>query len=443
MTTMPQAPARAKGKRLLLLAAALLLAGAAAGGYFMRRTRPPAIPTVPTEGLDAEVAAAIAEARAGVEAHPRSASAWGHLGLVLFAQDMYVPCAPVFAEAERLDPKDPRWPYFRGLAVILNKPEEGLALLRHAAGLAPDDLTLRLRLAEEALKLDRVDEADALFRELLAEHPNNPRVLLGLGQVLSRRGRWREALAPLRAAAGHPTARRSARVALAEAYQRLGETEAAAAEQKRAAETPKDLAWPDTFLAEARALRTGLQPRVDLALDLAAGGQTKEALDLASQVLQDHPDSDEAHLTMGKVLIRLNRYDEAERELRQALRLGPQLVEGHFLLAGVLMLRKDYPAAEAGFRRAVKLKPSYGLAHQHLGECLLKEGKRAEALQAFRDAVRTRPDLAAAHLELGAMLLEDGRAGEAVAHLESAARLDGKNERARRLLEQARAKKGP
>jgi tetratricopeptide (TPR) repeat protein len=91
----------------------------------------------------------------------------------------------------------------------------------------------------------------------------------------------------------------------------------------------------------------------------------------------------------------------------------------------------------------VALKPSYGLAHQRLGECLLKLGKRAEALPAFRDAVRTRPDLAAAHLELGALLLEDGRAREAVAHLDCAARLDGKNERARRLLEQARAKAGP
>jgi tetratricopeptide (TPR) repeat protein len=449
VTTTPQVPARAKGKRLLLLLlAAALLVGAAAGGYFAWRPRKPALPPIPAEGLDAEVAAAVAEARAGVEARPKSAAAWGHLGMVLFAQDMYVPCVPVLAEAQRLGPDNPRWPYFRGLALILEKPEEGLALLRRAAdlapeGLTPEGLTLHLRLAEESLKLDRTDEADALFRGLLVKHPNNPRALLGLGQVLVRRGRWQEALAPLKAAAEDQTARRSARVALAEAYLRLGETEEAAAEQKRAADTPNDLPWPDAFLAEARALRTGLQPRVDLALDLGARGQLREALTLAYEVLRDHPNSDEAHLTVAKLLIRAARYDEAEGELRQAIRLGPQLVEGHFLLAGVRMLRQDYPAAEAGFRRAVALKPAYGLAHHRLGECLLKQGKRAEALRAFRDAVRTRPDLAAAHLELGALLLEDGQVGEAVTHLDSAVRLDGKNERARRLLEQARAKKGP
>jgi tetratricopeptide (TPR) repeat protein len=444
VTTAPQAAAPAKGKRLLLLlAAVLLLAGAAAGGYFAWRPRPPAVPAVPTEGLDAEVAAAINEARADVAARPKSAAAWGHLGLVLFAQEMYVPCVAPLAEAERLDPRDARWPYFRGLALVLHEPDEGIALLERAAKLAPDDLSVRLRLAEEYLKRDRTDEADALFRALLAEHPNNPRALLGHGQLLSRRGRWREAVVPLTEAAGHPTARRSARVALAEAYLRLGDGKAAEAERKRAAETPDELAWPDTFLAEARALQTGLQPRINLALDFATKGQIGEAAALAERVLRDHPGSDEAHLAMAKVLIQAGHFGGAENELRQALRLGPDLVEGHFLLAGVLTLRKDYPGAEREWRRTVALRPAYGLAHYHLGDCLLKQGKKPEALDAARAAVRCRPDLAVAQAQLGALLLEGGHVEEAVAHLDAAVRLDGQNEKARGLLEQARAKKGP
>ena len=148
MTDAPPTAAPAKGKRrLLLLCVALLLAAAAAGGYFAWRPRPPAVPAVPTEGLDPEVAAAIDEARAAVVARPRSAAAWGHLGLVLFAQDMYVPCVAPLAEAERLDAKDPRWPYFRGLALILQQPDEGIVLLERAAQLAPRDLSVRLELA--------------------------------------------------------------------------------------------------------------------------------------------------------------------------------------------------------------------------------------------------------------------------------------------------------
>jgi tetratricopeptide (TPR) repeat protein len=104
----------------------------------------------------------------------------------------------------------------------------------------------------------------------------------------------------------------------------------------------------------------------------------------------------------------------------------------------VHLVRKDYEAAEAGYRCALALKPAHGLAHYNLGDCRLKQGNRAGAIEAFRDAVRYRPDLAAAHLELGALLLQDGKVEEAISHLEQAVRLDGKNDRSRTLLEQAK-----
>ncbi len=427
-------------RRLLVLPVVLLLAGGGVGGWFAWRERDSAVPVIPTAGLDAEVAAAIEQARAGVQARPRSAAAWGRLGLVLFAQDMYADCTGPLAKAERLDPRDPRWPYFRGLAVILHLPGEGIALLERTAAMTPGNFSVRLRLAEEYLKLQRLDEADSLFRDLLDERPNDPRALLGHGQILGQRGRWAEAVAPLRAAAEHPTARHSARVALAEAYLRLGDAAAAEAERKRAAEAPADAAWPDEFLAEAQALRTGLQPRIDQAFALRDRGQPEEAIALVTQVLRDHPDSEEAHLTMARLLIPRGRLEEAAQELRRAIGLNPNLVDGHFLLAGIHLLRQEYQAAETGYRRTLALKPAYGLAHYNLGECRRQQGDRAGAIAAFRDAVRYRPDLAAAHLELGALLLQDGKTEEAASHLDQAIRLDGKNDRARTLLEQARGK---
>src|SRR5207302_6059797 len=105
-----------------------------------------------------------------------------------------------------------------------------------------------------------------------------PRVLLGRGQILLRRGRWQEALAPLQTAAAHPTAQRTAQVALAEAYARLGRDADAAAQSRRAAETHADIAWTDPLIEEVRALRTGLQPRIDQALFLSNNGQIDAAL---------------------------------------------------------------------------------------------------------------------------------------------------------------------
>src|SRR5207302_2592207 len=101
----------------------LLLAGGAAGGYMLLRPAPPPVPILATDGLDAEVAAAIVQARAEVEAQPWSAAAWGRLGMVLFAQDLYRACSAVLAEAEQLDPRDARWPYLRGLALLRTEPD--------------------------------------------------------------------------------------------------------------------------------------------------------------------------------------------------------------------------------------------------------------------------------------------------------------------------------
>jgi tetratricopeptide (TPR) repeat protein len=424
-----------------VLLALLLVIAAVAAYWFGWRT--PAVPAIPADGLDAEVATAIAGARADVLARPRSAAAWGGLGMVLFAQNLYAESLAFLAEAQRLDPADARWPYLRGLALIHTEPNDGIRWLEHAASLPPPDFAVRLRLAEEYLKLQRIDEADEHFAELLARHPDNPRVLLGRGQVLAWRGRWQEALAPLHAAADHPTARRSAPVALAEVYGRLGNVVAAEDQRRRAEDAGPEVLWPDLILTEVRALRTGLQPRIDETVALLGEGRIADAQALIQHVLRDHPKSDEAHLTLAKVLIHAQRFDDAAAELRRAIDLNPKLVEGHFLLGGTQMVRKDYTAAEASYLRAAQLKPSYGVAHYNVGDCRLKLGKQSAAIDAFRDAVRSRPDLAVAHVELGALLLQDGRFDEAIAHLEQAVHLDARNDRARRLLEQARAKKTP
>ena len=431
---------RRGGFRILVLLAIVVLAGAGAVGYFAFRPRKVTLPVFPRDGLDAEVAALIETACAGIKSNPGSADAWGHLGMVLFAQNMYTPCIGVFAEAEKQDPRDPRWPYFGGLALMLERPKEGIVRLEHAAALAPGNFHVRLRLAEQYLKLQRIEESDALFSELSREDPAHARILLGHGQILSHRGRWQEALGPLKAAANDPTARRSARVALAEAHARMGNAAEAEAQRKLADTVAPDLDWADPFFDEASVFRTGLQPRIDLALDMMKKGQLREAHGLLIEVLRDHPQSDEALLTLAKVLIATNQLAPAENTLRHAIAINPRLIDGHYFLGQIAFLRTDFSAAEQHFRQTTELKPAYGQAHALLGECRLKQGNRPGAITAFRTAVRYLPDLAAAHIDLGALLLEDGKAEEARKHLEMAVRLDGKNERAHRLLEQARGK---
>jgi tetratricopeptide (TPR) repeat protein len=245
---------RSKIRTIAILAAVCFLGMALAGWLWWSRIPP--VPLVDTDGLDAPVAAAIEQARAEVEARPRSAASWGRFGMVLFAHEMYADSAPVFAQAARLDPADPRWPYLRGLALVLQEPDEGIAALKQAAEIPPAQLTIKLRLAEELWKLDRVDEAAAIFDELGRVSPDNPRVLLGQGQIRARRGELQAALEPLTRAAGDPLSRRAAHTALAEVYRRLGKVAEAEGHSERAAQLGPDALWPDLILAETERLRS-------------------------------------------------------------------------------------------------------------------------------------------------------------------------------------------
>jgi tetratricopeptide (TPR) repeat protein len=418
----------------------LVLGGILVGGYAYWRWSSPVIPAIATDGLDAEVVSAINEARAGVQAEPRSAAVWGRVGMVLFAHDRYGDAVGFLVQAEKLDPTDVRWPYLTGLALLSarGQPEEGIEALERAARVAPDDDGVQLRLAEEYLKGHRLDEAEPLFSALLARQPDNARALLGRGQILLQRCLWHEALNPLHKAARSPAAHRSARVALAEAFLRLGDSPSAETERRRAQDAGPDLPWPDAIVAEAKEFRTGLQARLEQSIELMSTGRLDQALATAQALVQHHPQSDEAHVTLAKVLMKMDRLDPAAIELRRAIELKPQAAEAHFLLAATSMKRADYRAAEESYRRAIEAKPTYGVAYFQLGHCLLKQGEKTKAIAAFRDAVRRWPDQAAAYLELGDLLLQEGQTSEAIGHLENAIRLDPDSERARGLLKKAR-----
>src|SRR5262245_27538487 len=99
---------------LALLGGAALLAGI--GRYVWYRAFAPRPPVVELKGVDPAIVAAVEQAQAGVHASPFSAPAWGQLGMVLLTHDFTAEAKVCLAEAETLDPSEPRWPYYQGCA---------------------------------------------------------------------------------------------------------------------------------------------------------------------------------------------------------------------------------------------------------------------------------------------------------------------------------------
>ena len=106
---------------------------------------------------------------------PRSAAAWGELGMILFAHDLYADAAPVLGRAEQLDAADPRWPYLQGLALLFSDPEAVLPCLQRAAARAGRELAPTVRLAEALLEQGQVEEAAQHFQRVLERQPDHPR----------------------------------------------------------------------------------------------------------------------------------------------------------------------------------------------------------------------------------------------------------------------------
>ena len=69
--------------------------------------------------VDPKVVATLRARMEAVQRQPRSSAAWGWLGAILWAYDFRAEARVCLSEAERLDPTNPRWPYYHALSLII------------------------------------------------------------------------------------------------------------------------------------------------------------------------------------------------------------------------------------------------------------------------------------------------------------------------------------
>lgn len=92
-------------------------------------------------------------------------------------------------------------------------------------------------------------------------------------------------------------------------------------------------------------------------------------------------------VSLGGTLVALGRYDQAEREVRRALRLDPERSDVHANLGILHFKRGLYSQAELELRRATELDPGSAVALFYRGEALNQLGKVDEALEMLQRAV--------------------------------------------------------
>jgi tetratricopeptide (TPR) repeat protein len=131
-----------------------------------------------------------------------------------------------------------------------------------------------------------------------------------------------------------------------------------------------------------------------------------------------------AHYNLGLVFSRKGKFEAAEAQFTQSLRLAPGHAKTHNNLGVVLYNQGKLDAAAAHYAEALRLDPAQDEAHNNLGIILYNQGKTADAAAHYAEAIRLNPRFARAHNNLGVVLFDQGRLEEASSHYALALRLD-------------------
>jgi len=143
------------------------------------------------------------EYRQALRNSPESSDASAGLAHLLIAEKRYADAQPLVESALHRDPDDPA--LNAQLAAILNangKPADALALLEKLHKLQPEGGAVSRMLADADFQAGKLDEADALYVQLLTQTPSDPDLLDAHGQILIRQRRYADAIAAFRTAVG-------------------------------------------------------------------------------------------------------------------------------------------------------------------------------------------------------------------------------------------------
>ena len=108
-----------------------------------------------------------------------------------------------------------------------------------------------------------------------------------------------------------------------------------------------------------------------------------------------------------------SRFDEAERQLRDALTLTKGAAPVHAGLATLYRAKRDLVSARRHITEAIRLAPRWEYAHKLDADLLHEEGKVADAIEAYAAMTRRFPTSSAAHNNAGVLFLHIDRYADA------------------------------
>lgn len=304
--------------------------------------------------------------------------------------------------AGRLNPDDPS--IHRRLAEVLvhseSKLDEAIVEYRQACRLRPQDWGLRQEFAGHLFQIGRLGDAASELREALRIEPKNGLIKVFLGWVLQTQGDRRAAFAEFRQA-----------YLMTDSINTIDPTVVAGfldatgqAEELIAVYRDRIKSRPDDLFVIAH-----------LGEIFRSQGKLEEERAVYLNVIGLKPDFPKVHGLYANVLRQHGKPDQAkiesDKEISfhgEAIRRNPNDAQSHQDYAEALLDRGRWDDAVKEMREAIRIAPSSD-PFGSIGWGLYREGKLYEAIGLYREAVRFKPTDASAHCTFGALPRGDWR----------------------------------
>ncbi|MBF0117681.1 MAG: tetratricopeptide repeat protein [Desulfobacterales bacterium] len=100
-----------------------------------------------------------------------------------------------------------------------------------------------------------------------------------------------------------------------------------------------------------------------------------------------NPECGTSHFNLAVGLLGIKQYEEAEKELHEALLYSPTLAEAYVQLGGLCLMRGDLDGCLNYNKDATQVRPGFSIGYGNIGFVLFQKGNIEEAIVALEKAI--------------------------------------------------------
>ena len=267
--------------------------------------------------------------------------------------------------------------------------------------------TAKEQQAIELIKQGKLQEAEAIYKELISTGTNNHIVYGNLASLCGMQGRIKELIGFLNQALQLKPNYPEAHYNLGIALQKQGDLTAAITSYNKALQLKPNYPKAHNNLGNAH------KDQGDLILAIAS----------YNTAISLNPNYIDAHNNLGITRYKQGNLTAAIASYNTALKLQPNHPEAHYNLGIALQKQGDLTAAITSYNAATKLRPDYTDAHYNLGLALQEQGDPAAAIASYKTAIKLKPNYPEVHNNLGLALQEQDDSAAAIASYKTAIKL--------------------